>query len=69
MSCLFKRGYRVRITRYNRMPRYQPGDQGEIIQGPHALGGRDGYYLVVMDKDDPPRLLILMEDEIEPDGG
>jgi hypothetical protein len=50
------------------MPRYQPGDQGEIIQGPHALGDREGYYLVVMDKDDPPCLLIFMEEEIEPDG-
>jgi hypothetical protein len=58
----------VRLTHHNRLLRYQSGDRGQIIDGPHSLGGRDGYYLVVMDRDDPPRLLIFMADEIERDG-
>lgn len=63
-----RKGECVRLTRQNRLLRYQPGDRGMIIDGPHSLGGRGGYYLVVMDRDDPPRLLIFMSDEIERDG-
>ena len=67
MMYALRRGQRVRITPQNRMPRYKTGDEGMIAEGPHALGERDGYYLVVMDKDDPPRLVIFTEDEIAPD--
>ncbi len=57
----------VRITRQNRMPRYQTGDRGMIADGPNTLGGVQGYYLVMMECDDPPRLVVFTEDEIERD--
>jgi len=63
-----RKGDCVRLTRQNRLLRYHPGDRGQILEGPHSLGGRGGYYLVVMDRDDPPRLLIFLADEIERDG-
>ncbi|HEY7158731.1 MAG TPA: hypothetical protein VH575_32605 [Gemmataceae bacterium] len=49
------------------MRRYDPGDKGMIFMGPNRLGGERLYYLVMMHKDDPPRIVIFAEDEIEPD--
>ena len=57
----------VRVTRANRMSRYEPGDKGMIVMGPKGLGSGRLYYLVLMDKDDPLHLVIFTDDEIEPD--
>lgn len=57
----------VRVTRMNRMPRYQPGDKGMIVMGAKRIGAGRISYLVAMDKDNPPRVVIFAEDEIEPD--
>jgi hypothetical protein len=57
----------VRVTRINRMPRYEAGDKGMVVMGPHGLGGELLYYLVMMHKDDPPCIVIFAADEIEPD--
>lgn len=62
------RGDFVRLTPQNRMPRYEPGDRGMITQGPNTLGGVQRYYLVMMERDDPPRIVIFTEDEIEREG-
>ena len=62
-----RRGDVVRVTRMNRMPHYEPGDKGTIVMGPKGLGSARPYYLVVMDKDDPPHIVIFTEDEIEAD--
>ena len=62
-----QKGEWVRVTPVNRMPRYQPGDKGMIVMGPNGLGGTQLYYLVMMDKDDPPGVVIFAEDEIELD--
>jgi hypothetical protein len=62
-----RKGDLVRVTRQNRMPRYEPGDRGLIVMGPNGLGGNRLYYLVMMDKDVPARLVIFAEDEIEAD--
>jgi hypothetical protein len=64
---VLQRGDLVRLTRLNRMRRYDPGDKGMIFMGPNRLGGERLYYLVMMHKDDPPRIVIFAEDEIEPD--
>jgi hypothetical protein len=61
-----RKGVRVRVTRANRLPGYEAGDKGTIFRGPNGLGG-ERHYLVTMNKDDPPRLVIFAEDEIEPD--
>jgi hypothetical protein len=63
-----RKGDCVRVTRHNRMPHYEPGDKGMVAEGPNTLGGDRLYYLVMMDKDEPPRVVIFTEDEIERDG-
>ena len=62
-----RKGDVVRVTRANRMPRYEAGDKGMIVMGPKGLGSGQLYYLVMMYKDDPQRIVIFTEDEIEPD--
>ena len=62
-----RRGDVVRVTSANRMPRCDPGDKGTIVMGPKGLDSARPYYLVVMDKDDPPHIVIFTEDEIEAD--
>jgi hypothetical protein len=62
-----RKGDVVRVTRANRMSRYEPGDKGMIVMGPKGLGSGQLYYLVMMYKDDPQRIVIFTEDEIEPD--
>ena len=62
-----RKGDVVRVTRANRMSRYKPGDKGMIVMGPKGLGSARLYYLVMMYKDDPQRIVIFTEDEIEPD--
>ena len=62
-----RRGDVVRVTRVNRMLRYEPGDKGTIVMGPKGLGSARLYYLVVMDKDDPLHIVIFTSDEIEAD--
>ena len=62
-----RQGDVVRVTKANRMQRYQPGDKGMIVMGPKGLGSGQLYYLVMMYKDDPQRIVIFTEDEIEPD--
>jgi len=64
---VLRAGDPVRVTRVNRMPRYEEGDKGLVVMGPKGLGGELLYYLVMMHKDDPPRYVIFTEDEIEPD--
>ena len=64
---VLRAGDPVRVTRVNRMPRYEAGDKGLVVMGPKGLGGELLYYLVMMYKDDPPRYVIFTEDEIEPD--
>jgi hypothetical protein len=49
------------------MPGYEPGDKGTIVMGPKGLGSARLYYLVVMNKDDPVRIVIFTVDEIEAD--
>ena len=61
-----RQGDVVRVTKANRMQRYQPGDKGMIVMGPKGLGSARFYYLVTMHKDDPLRIVIFTEDEIEP---
>ena len=62
-----RQGDVVRVTKANRMQRYQPGDKGMIVMGPKGLGSARLYYLVVMDKDDPLHFVIFTVDEIEAD--
>jgi hypothetical protein len=38
-----------------------------VLGGPNGLGGERLYYLVRTHKDDPPRVVIFGEDDIEPD--
>ena len=56
----------VRVTRTIWTPRYEPGDSGMIVRGPKGIGERL-YYLAMMHRDDPPRIVIFAEDELEPD--
>lgn len=65
MTGELNKGKRVRISRQNRLPYYQPGDTGTIEDIWNAAGGQNRYYLVLMDRDDPPRPILFAEDEIE----
>jgi hypothetical protein len=64
---ILRAGDLVRVTRVNRMPRYEEGDKGMVVMGPNELGGELLYYLVMMYKDDPPCFVIFAADEIESD--
>jgi hypothetical protein len=60
-------GDRVRVKAGTGIRRYSAGEKGTVIEGPHQFGAGRGYYLVEMDQDQPQVLVILAEEEIEPD--
>lgn len=60
-------GDRVRLVVF--LPRHSRlcvGDRGTVVKGPEYFGpsGRCLYF-VAMDGDDPPRWVVLQEEEIE----
>ena len=63
-----KPGDRVRVTRYNRLAGYLPGDRGEVLTGPEVVA-EDGlrYYFVTFQEVPARSAAVLVEDEIEPD--
>jgi hypothetical protein len=67
MNNALKFGDRVQVKAGTGITRYSAGEKGTVIEGPHQLGARRGYYLVEMDQDQPPVLFILAEEEIELD--
>ncbi len=62
-----KKGDRVRISIQNRIPHFQPGDTGTVLDKPSISGEHACYYLVRMDRDAPSRPVLFIKDEIEPD--
>ena len=66
MIGVLKQGYRVRVTRANAMPGFQPGEVGTLKGGPFPASMGGYYYLVRMDKDevdgDP---IVFLAEEIE----
>ena len=67
MSDPLKVGERVRVKAGVRLPKYSGGDKGAVSRGPQSSADGSTYYLVVMDKDDPPEAVIFKAEEIEPD--
>ncbi len=67
MSDPLKVGGRVRVKPGVRLPKYSGGDKGAVSRGPQSSADGSTYYLVVMDKDDPPEAVIFKAGEIEPD--
>jgi hypothetical protein len=61
-------GDRVRVTSRSRVKGYQPGDKGQVVDGPKTLPGRtEPYYLVVLERDGGARTVPFDADEIELD--
>ena len=66
-SAPLKAGDRVRVRAGVRLPKYSGGDKGAVSHGPQTSADGSTYYLLVMDKDDPPESVIFKAGEIEPD--
>jgi hypothetical protein len=67
MSDPLKVGDRARVKARRRIPHYPAGEKGTVSRGPQTSTNGTTYYLLVMDKDDPPEEVIFKADEIEPD--
>ena len=68
MSITLKIGDRVRVTPQSRVKGYEPGDKGQVVDGPKTLpGGTEPYYLVVLKRDGGSRTVPFNADEIELD--
>ena len=68
MSVTLKVGDRVRVTARNRVKGYQPGDKGQVVDGPKTLPDRmEPYYLVVLERDGGLRTVPFDAGEIEAD--
>lgn len=65
MSRNLKPGQRVRVSRANTLPSYQPGDSGTIKEGPYPAPHGGHYYIVQMGQDTGIGPAIFLAEEIE----
>jgi hypothetical protein len=68
MSRELRKGDRVRVTERNRIPDYELGDRGTVLEISSLPATGERHYTVTMDKDHPAHPgAVFTEDEIERD--